>query len=87
MQPIYLPQLLNAPEQSEHLDINEPIDGLETLTPVRGELFVTHQGNYLEVTGTVETITTLVCHRCLQHYNHRLKVNTTELIWLKDPEE
>ncbi|MDB9313450.1 YceD family protein [Spirulina sp. CS-785/01] len=86
MQPIYLPQLLKAPNQSEHLEINQLIEGLETLTPVRGELLVTHQGNYLEVSGTVETITTLVCHRCLQHYNHRLKVEKTELIWLNAAE-
>ena len=30
-----------------------------------------------------ETITTLICDRCLQHYNHRLEVDTTELIWLE----
>jgi uncharacterized protein len=27
---------------------------------------------------------TLTCHRCLQQYNHRLKIEASELIWL-DP--
>lgn len=27
---------------------------------------------------------TLTCHRCLQNYNHRLTVGTSEIIWL-DP--
>jgi uncharacterized protein len=29
-----------------------------------------------------ETIVTLTCHRCLQQYNHRLSVETSEIIWL-----
>jgi uncharacterized protein len=29
-----------------------------------------------------ETIITLTCDRCLQQYNHRLKLNASELIWL-----
>jgi uncharacterized protein len=37
----------------------------------------------LEVTSQVETITTLTCDRCLQHYNHRLEIDTSELIWLE----
>jgi len=27
----------------------------------------------------------LVCDRCLQHYNHRLSVKASELIWLQEP--
>jgi uncharacterized protein len=84
MEAIYIPQLTKAPEQTETLQFQEFLPGLETLTPVRGRLQVTHQGNYLEVSAQAETIMTLTCHRCLQQYNHRLTLNASELIWLDE---
>ena len=56
---------------------------LETLTPVRGELTVTHQGTYLEVKARADTIVTLTCDRCLQAYNHRVSLSAQEMIWLE----
>ncbi len=82
MEAIYIPQLLKAPEKTEEIQIQEFIPGLETLTPVRGRMVVTHRGNYLEVSTQAETIVTLTCDRCLQQYNYRLSVDTSELIWL-----
>lgn len=79
---IFIPQLLKAPEQTETISLSEYLSGLETLTPVQGCLSVTHKGNYLEVSGKAETIITLSCDLCLQQYNYRLKVKTSELIWL-----
>ncbi|MCW6037415.1 YceD family protein [Spirulina subsalsa FACHB-351] len=84
MDKIYIPFLLQAPEKTEELQIRDFIRGLESLTPVRGELTIAHRGTYLEVSAQVETIVTLACHRCLQNYNHRLRVETTELIWLEE---
>jgi uncharacterized protein len=84
MDAIYIPQLTTAPERTEEIQVKEFIPGLETLTPVRGRIRVQHQGNYLEVSGQIEAITTLTCHRCLQQYNHRLAVNTKEVIWLDE---
>lgn len=84
MDAIYIPQLLKRAEQTEVIPVNEFIAGLETLTPVRGKVHVTHQGTYLEVSAQAETIVTLTCHRCLQQYNHRLKVDTSELVWLDE---
>jgi uncharacterized protein len=55
MDAIYIPQLTKAPQQTEVLDFNEAIPGLETLTPVQGQLRVTHQGSYLEVSANAET--------------------------------
>ncbi|MGK7878019.1 MAG: DUF177 domain-containing protein [Xenococcaceae cyanobacterium] len=82
MQAIYIPQLLKAPEKTEEFQIQEFMAGLETLTPVRGRMVVTHGGNFLEISVQAETIITLTCDRCLQQYNHRLSLNTSELIWL-----
>jgi len=84
MEAIYIPRLTRATHQTEVVDFQETIPGLETLTPVKGQLQVTHQGNYLEVSATAETIVTLTCHRCLQQYNYRLAIAPVELIWLEE---
>ncbi|MEG3850514.1 YceD family protein [Microcoleus sp. herbarium19] len=84
METIYIPHLLTKTERKEVIDFEEIIPDLETLTPVRGRLQVTHQGNYLEVKAKAETIVTLTCHRCLKQYNHRLKLQSSELIWLEE---
>ena len=84
MDAIYIPQLTKLPEQTEVIPVEEFLPGLETLTPVRGRIRVQHHGNYLEVSAQVEAIVTLTCHRCLQQYNHRLVVDTSEMIWLDE---
>ncbi|HEY9832033.1 MAG TPA: YceD family protein [Stenomitos sp.] len=84
MEAIHIPWLLKLPEQTEVIPVNECIAGLETLTPVRGRMQVTHKGNYLEVSAHAETIITLTCDRCLQQYNHRLKVDASEMVWLDE---
>lgn len=84
MEAIYIPQLTKAPERTEVVEVEDFLPGLETLTPVRGQVKVQHHGNYLEVAGQAETIITLTCHRCLQQYNHRLMIDTSELIWLDE---
>ncbi len=63
-----------------HWQIGQPIAGLDTLTPVRGELQATHLGNVLEVRGRAEAIVTLCCDRCLQHFNMTLSAASTELV-------
>lgn len=82
--PIYIPGLTRAPQQTETIEFDQLIPDLETLTPVRGWLKVTHHGSYLEVAAQAETIMTLSCHRCLQQYNYRLAIAPSELIWLDD---
>lgn len=84
MEPIHIPQLTKAPQQTEVIGFDQAIEGLETLTSVQGRLQVAHKGNYLEVSAKAETIITLTCHRCLQQYNYRLAIAPTELIWLDE---
>ncbi len=84
MDAIYIPQLTQAPERTEEIQIKDFLPGLETLTPVRGSIRVQHQGNYLQVSGKAEAIITCTCNRCLQQYNHRLVVDTSEIIWLDE---
>jgi uncharacterized protein len=87
MEAIYIPQLTRAPEQTDTLEIQNYLPDLETLTPVQGVMRVTHCGNYLEISARAETIMTLTCDRCLQQYNQRITVDTSELIWLQNPPE
>ncbi|EDX84163.1 conserved hypothetical protein [Synechococcus sp. PCC 7335] len=63
----------------------EHLPDLETLTPVKGELSVQHRGTFLEVRARANTIMTLECDRCLQSYNARLQVDTSEILWLEEP--
>jgi uncharacterized protein len=87
MEAIYIPRLTQAPERSTTIEFKEILPNLPTLTPVQGTLKATHQGNYLEVSAQAETIVTLMCHRCLQQFNHRLSVSASEMIWLTEKEE
>jgi len=83
MEPIYIPHLLKAPQRTAKIIVEDSISGLDTLVPVKGSISVRHGGNFLDIASQAETITTLVCDRCLQHYNHRLAIDTSELIWLE----
>ncbi|MEM7552837.1 MAG: YceD family protein [Cyanobacteria bacterium P01_A01_bin.84] len=84
MDAIYIPQLTKAPERTEELQIKEFLPGLETLTPVRGNIRLQHCGNYLQVYLKAESIVTLTCDRCLQQYNSRIAIDTSEIIWLEE---
>jgi uncharacterized protein len=84
MEKIYIPRLLKMPDQKEDISLNHQIAGLNTLTPVRGFFQVAHRGNFLELQLQAHTILTLTCDRCLQTFNHRLEVDTSEIILLKE---
>ena len=49
MDAIFIPHLLKAPKNTLYWDFQQIFQDLKTLTPVRGELWVTHRGNFLEV--------------------------------------
>ena len=82
MNSIYIPHILKAPKKTLYWDFKQFFRELDTLTPVRGELWVTHRGNFLEVRVKAETIVTLTCDRCLRQYNHRLSLDDEEIILL-----
>lgn len=87
MQAIYIPHLLTAPNRTQTLILDDFVPELETLTPLRGKMMIRHGGTFLDVGVQGETIITLTCDRCLQQYNRRLSLDTSEIIWLnKDAE-
>lgn len=70
-------------ERGRHWVVEQSLEDLDTLTPVRGWIHAVHRGSLLEVEGEAETIVNLCCDRCLQRYNHCLRCQTRELIWLE----
>ena len=58
------------------------LEDLPSLTPVRGTIQAEHRGNVLAVHGSLQTIVTLICDRCLNQFNQQLISTTEELIWL-----
>lgn len=75
-------QELKALGTAHRWQIEQAIAGLDSLTPVRGQLTVEHRGTVLAVKGQAGTIVTLCCDRCLQHFNHPLQASADESIWL-----
>lgn len=75
-------QELKLLAEGRHWSIEQHLSELESLTPVRGDVHAIHRGNVLEVEGHGDTIVTLCCDRCLQHFNHPLGFRTRELLWL-----
>jgi uncharacterized protein len=81
---IYLPHLASRKPPVLTVDIEENFPSLSSLTPVRGQVTVSHRGSFLEIKGHAQTITSLTCHRCLCQYNHRLEADIDEIVWLKE---
>ena len=79
LQPVPL-QELRLLQGGRRWSVHQEIEELETLTPVRGYVQVHHHGGVLEVRGQAETIVTLCCARCLQHFNHPLSASAQELL-------
>ncbi len=85
MEKIFIPQLAKSVNATETIQFKEFIEGLDTLTPVQGVIEIKHLGSVLGVKVEAWAIITLTCDRTLQQFNHRLSVNTSELIWLETP--
>jgi uncharacterized protein len=70
-------------DQGRRWRVDQRIAGLDSLTPVQGSIQAVHHGTALEVTAAAETIITLCCDRCLQHFNHPLRAEVHELVELR----
>ncbi|XHU96569.1 MAG: YceD family protein [cyanobacterium endosymbiont of Rhopalodia yunnanensis] len=82
MQSLYIPHLLQCTERTQTILIDDFIPDLDTLMPFRGSLSIRHGGTFLDIKLRGETIITLICDRCAQQYNHRIVVDTSEIVWL-----
>ncbi|MBI4533659.1 MAG: DUF177 domain-containing protein [Candidatus Melainabacteria bacterium] len=60
------------------ISFKEQIPGLEAVKPVVGELTLSLDSWGLKLTGQVQTLLKLHCHRCLKAYFHSLSVDVDE---------
>ncbi|QEY30919.1 DUF177 domain-containing protein [Synechococcus sp. RSCCF101] len=77
--PVPLREIAQA-DEGRHWIVDQRLEGIETLTPVRGSLTARHLGSALELDADVETIVTLRCDRCLNRFNRSLCFRGRELI-------
>ena len=83
LEPVPL-QALRALGTAKVWEVEGELDELRSLTPVRGHVSAEHRGNVLAVEGSLNTIVTLCCDRCLNQFNQKLSCTPSELIWLGD---
>ena len=84
METVFIPHLLRCQEHTLKIPVDQFVLDLATLTPVRGEIAIKHQGTFLKVSATADAIINLTCDRCLNQYNQRLQLNANEIIWLDE---
>lgn len=81
LRPISLQELQQLPE-GLNWPIDQPVRGIDSLTPVRGSLTARHLGTVLDLRGSAQTIVTRCCDRCLQTFNQPVAFETQELLEL-----
>ncbi len=78
------------PQQKLNLSFRESIDGLEAVKPVLGELQINANSTGARISGNLQTLLKLTCHRCLRPYflniNLQLDENFTEYTEERDSE-
>jgi uncharacterized protein len=79
--PLAIQDLLAQPE-GYHWQVDQHLDQLATLTPVRGSIRAVAEGPLLRVEGEATTTVQLRCDRCLQPYEHQLEARASERIAL-----
>ena len=75
-------QELTSLEQGLHWQVNQMVDGLESIEPVVGQLHASLQGPVIAVSGEARTAVTLCCDRCLRPFAHALAFKAEERIGL-----
>ncbi len=80
-------QELRLLQEPRFWTVDQQLEDLESLTPVRGWLSARHSEPVLEVEGEAETIVTLCCDRCLSDYNHALHFRGEERLWLGEADQ
>lgn len=81
LRPIAIQDLLAQTEPCQWT-FTQPIAGLDTLVPVHGVIELVVQGPLLRLGARAQTKVLLCCDRCLQSYEHPLRVRVSERIAL-----
>lgn len=75
---ISIDELRNLPQGRLNISFREEIEGLAAVKPVLGELTVSASAAGMRLTGSVQTLLKLTCHRCLRPYFLSLSVPIEE---------
>lgn len=75
---ISIDELRNLPNPRLNISFREEIEELQTVKPVLGELVVSASSLGMRLTGTVQTLLKLTCHRCLRPYFLNLSIPIEE---------
>ncbi len=84
---IYIPDLLRLEHHTFKTEFREFFTDLQTLAPVEGMASVRHGGSFLEVVVQAKAIVTLTCDRTLVQFNHKLTIDTRDIVVLANPIE
>lgn len=75
---ISLDELRTYPQHKAIVDFKESIDELSAVKPVLGEISISLNESGVRVSGKVQTLLKLSCHRCLRSYFHIMVVELDE---------
>lgn len=75
---ISLDELRGQPQQRLLLGFKENLEGIEAVKPVIGDITVVLSSWGVHLSGRIQTLLKLTCHRCLRHYFQSLVVDLDE---------
>ncbi len=77
---ISIDELRNLPHQRLSVNFKETIEDIGAVKPVLGELSISASSTGVKVTGSVQTLLKLTCHRCLRPYFLNINVPLEEFM-------
>lgn len=84
---ISIDELRAQPQQRLNLNFKESIEGLNAVKPVLGDLVAAAHLTSIHVSGNVQTLLKLTCHRCLGPYFLNINLALDENILETPPED
>ena len=84
---VSIEELKSSPQQRKGFSFNETLAGLDAVKPVLGELIISLDAVGVRLSGRLQTLLKLSCHRCLKAYFQSLSVEIDERFVYRSDEE
>jgi len=72
-------ELENAPNKTLHCVFDEKIEQIDCKTPVKADLYAKSLGEFIQITGHINTTVMLECDLCLEKFEYKLDFDIDEL--------